>query len=113
MPPRSQPIDLSATVKLDGSGNGRVQLAAPSGTRWDLDLASVSTTSTVSFARCFLYRNVSLIDSTYNGNAASSAKVAGIPWYHGTPVVAVFSGGDPNAYATLEVFGTQVTGYRS
>lgn len=110
-------ISPQTSVTLNGSGAGRCALTPPSGTRWDLSLASVATTSTVNFAQAALYLGnangpIQLIDQTYDGNNASSGKVAGAPFYHGTYLWAVWSGGDAGATATLQVFGQQVAGYR-
>jgi hypothetical protein len=111
-------ISPSATVKLSGAGAGQVGLTPPSGTRWDLTLASVSTTSVTNQAKAFLYLGNSngplqLIDSTFLGNAASSGKVSGAPFYHGQYVWAVWSGADASAQATLQLFGQQTTRYRA
>lgn len=114
---RQFPVSPQTTVKLNASGNGQVSLTPPSGTRWDLQLAAVSTTGTVKLPQCFLYLGnsngpLTLIDSTNAGNSASSGKVRGAPVYAGTAIWAVWSGADANAQATLQLYGTQTTGYR-
>lgn len=111
-------VSPQATVTLDASGDGQCGLTPPSGTRWDLTLAAVSTTSTVLLPQAFLYLGnsngpLTLIDSTNFGNSASSGKVSGAPFYAGTWIWAVFSGGDPAAVATLQLYGVQATGYRA
>ena len=110
-------ISPSATVKLNASGAGQCSMTPPAGTRWDLQLAAVSTTSAVNFAQAFLYLGsangpVTLIDSTYDGNSASSDQVKGTPIYHGQYLWAKFTGGDSGAIATLQAYGQQVTRYR-
>jgi hypothetical protein len=115
---RQLAVSPQATVTLNGAGNGQVSLTPPSGTRWELQLAAVSTTGTVSLPQCFLYLGnsngpLTLIDSTNLGNSASSGKVRGAPVYAGTCIWAVWQGGDPGALATLQLYGNQVTGYRS
>jgi hypothetical protein len=107
-------ISPNASVKLDGSGNGQVSLTPPSGTVWRLRLANVSTTGTVNQPKAFLYRGstsgpVEQIDSTFLGNSASSAKVAGAPFFQGQVLWAKWTGGDANAQATLQVYGQQAT----
>lgn len=111
-------IQPQATVTLNGSGAGQVSLTPPSGTMWQLSLAAVSTTSVINASQAFLYLGSSsgpltLIDSTFLGNSASSGKVAGAPFYHGVYLWAVWSGADAGAVATLQAYGTQATGYRS
>lgn len=111
-------ISPQATVTLSGSGDGQCSLTPPSGTMWQLALAAVSTTSVNNASKAFLYLGnsngpLTLIDSTFLGNNASSGKVAGAPFYHGTYLWAVWTGGDPGAQATLQAYGIQVTGYRS
>ncbi len=110
-------IAPQVSVKLDGSGNGQCSLTPPSGTMWQLSLASVSTTSTGNAPKAFLYLGnsngpLTLVDSTFLGNSASSGKVAGAPFFHGSYLWAVWTGGDAGALATLQVYGVQVTGYR-
>lgn len=105
-------ISPAASVILDGSGNGQVPIAPPSGTVWRLRLASVSTTGTARQPQAFLYRGstsgpLEQIDSTYLGNSASSAKVAGAPFFQGQVLWAKWTGGDPGATATLQAYGQQ------
>lgn len=52
------------------------------------------------------------MDSTNQGNSASSGKVRGAPVYAGTCIWAVWTGADANSLATLQLYGTQTTGYR-
>jgi len=113
----SQPISPAASVKLSAAGAGKVQLGPPSGTLWQLNLAALSTTSVVLASQGFLYLGSSngpltLIDSTFLGNNASSGKVAGAPLYHGTYIWAEWAGADASSIATLQLYGVQVTGYR-
>lgn len=117
MPPRQQPLDQAVTVTLDGSGNGQAALTPPSGCMWQIALAAVSTTSKTNASKCLLYSGSSsgpltLLDSTFLGNGASSGKVGGTVYYHGAYLWAVWTGADPGALATLEIYGVQVTGYR-
>jgi len=115
---RQFPVSPSTSVKLNASGNGQCSLTPPSGTKWDLQLAAISTTGTVKLPQCFLYLGnsngpLTLIDSTNMGNSASSGKVIGAPVYAGTYIWAVWTGADANAVATLQLYGLQSTGYRA
>ena len=115
---RQYQVNPNTTVTLNASGNGQCSLTPPSGTRWDLQLAAISTTGTVKLPQSFLYLGnsngpLTLIDSTNAGNSASSGKVRGAPVYAGTYIWAVWQGADANAIATLQVYGTQTTGYRA
>lgn len=114
-------VSPQTTVTLSASGNGQCSLTPPSGTRWDLQLAAVSTVSpsgtTMELPQCFLYLGnsngpLTLIDTTNFGNSASSGKVIGTPLYAGTYIWAVWQGADASALATLQLYGMQSTGYR-
>lgn len=114
---RQFPVSPNVTVKLSAAGAGQVSLTPPSGTRWDLQLAAVSTTGTVKLPVCSLFLGnsngpLTLIDATNAGNSASSGKVRGAPVYAGTCIWAVWAGADANSLATLQLYGTQTTGYR-
>lgn len=111
------PISPQTTVRLNASGAGQVSLTPPSGVLWQLSLASVSIPNPILIPQVFLYLGnsngpIQLIDSSYAGASASSGKVAGIPFYPGTYLWAVWSGADALATATLQVFGMAVTEYR-
>jgi hypothetical protein len=110
-------ISPSASVKLSAAGAGQVGLTPPSGVMWQLTLASLSIGSPVLIPQAFLYSGnssgpVQLIDSTYAGASASSAKVAGPPVYPGTYIWAVWTGADPNVTATLQLWGMAIRNYR-
>lgn len=105
-------ISPLATVKLDGSGNGQVSMGPPSGTKWQLSLATTSIANPVKQPQVFLYRGSSsgpleLIDSTYTGAQGSSGKVAGAPFFPGQLLWAVCKGGDAGATFTLQAYGQQ------
>ncbi|MCW2899980.1 MAG: hypothetical protein JWO67_2245 [Streptosporangiaceae bacterium] len=113
----TNPISASSTVKLSALGAGQCSLTPPSGVMWQLSLASLSIANPVNIPSGFLYTGnsngpIQLIDSTYAGASASSGKVAGVPFYPGIYLWAVWSGGDALATATLQVFGTAVSNYR-
>ena len=73
-------VSPTGIVVLDGSGNGQVGIGPPSGTKWALRLATLATTTAAKHPQAFLYRGspsgpLQLVDSTFTGDAASSAKV--------------------------------------
>lgn len=95
---------------VGAGGTAQVMLSPPSGTRWQLALASTSvSTGTAAMA---LYRGsasgpVEIIDSTPATTQASSGRVAGLPYFPGQALWAVFTGGTPGAVVTLQAFGQQ------
>lgn len=110
-------ISPAVSARLSGAGAGQAGLTPPSGVMWKLSLASVSIPNPVLIPQALLYTGnsngpVQLIDSTYLGSSASSQKVAGIPFYPGLYLWAVWAGGDALAVATLQVWGTAVRNYR-
>lgn len=110
-------ISPSVTVKLSAAGAGQAGLTPPSGVMWQLSLATLSIPGPVLIPQGFIYSGnsngpIQLIDSTYSGASASSAKVAGSPIFPGTWIWAVWSGGDALATATLQLFGKAVRNYR-
>lgn len=107
-------VSPTNTVKLDGSGNGRCAVSPPAGTKWSLRLATLATTTATKHPQGQLYRGspsgpLQLVDSTFTGDSASSAKVGGALYYPGQWLWAVWTGGDPGATATLQAFGQQGT----
>jgi hypothetical protein len=114
----SYPLNLAVFVKLDGSGNGTVSLGPYVGQRWRLSNAAVSTSTAVKVPTCILYMGGAAVpgfqvDSTYTGSQDASAKVDAFPLTNGQKIFAVWSGGDANAIATLSLFGTVETDYKS
>lgn len=105
-------VSPSNRVTLDGSGNGQCAIGPPSGTKWALTLATLSVSTATKQPQGFLYRGsasgpIELVDSTYTGAQASSAKVGGAPYFQGQVLWAVWKGGDAGAIATLQVYGQQ------
>lgn len=99
-------------VTLDGSGGGQISIGPPQGTVWQINLASVSTTSTSNAAACTLYRGstsgpIEKVDNTALGNSDSTTRVAAVPFYAGQVLWAVWTGGDAGATAILQVYGSQ------
>jgi hypothetical protein len=105
-------ISPYATVVLDGSGNGQCSLNPPSGTKWALRLATLAVAGSTVQPQGFLYRGsasgpLELVDSTFTGAQASSAKVGGVLYYSDQRLWAVWKGGTPGATATLQIYGQQ------
>lgn len=106
-------IDPQASVVLDASGNGQVALpVAPGATAW-FRLASSSVPVTTNNPAVFWYRGSSSgplgapIDSSFNGQSASTGFVAAAKFFPGQLLWAVWQGGDPGARATLQAWGQQ------
>jgi hypothetical protein len=120
VPPQSQPLNTSASVTLNASGAGTVQLGPQAAETWQLSSAGVTVPS-ASLSQppeCSVYAGSSptagyFVDGTYTGMSNNTGKVSGITIFPGQAVWAVFSGGTPGNTATLSVFGTRTRGYRA
>ena len=113
----SVPLNTSTQIKLDGSGNGTAKIGPIVGQRWDLSVAAVSITNAVLIPLCSVYMGGSptpdnFVDGTYTGSFDSTDRVQGLPITNGQYCWAVWSGGDPNAIATLSITGSQETQYK-
>jgi hypothetical protein len=111
------PVAQAVSVTLSGAGAGEAGLTPPSGVMWQLSLASVSIPAPVLIPQVILSTGnsngpLTLIDSSYAGASASSGKVSGLPLYPGQWIWAAWTGADPGAVATLQVYGTAVRNYR-
>jgi hypothetical protein len=109
-------LTTTASVVLDGSGNGRVSIG-PSVVRerWAPNQATVSASTTVLEATCALYLGVGGVPGRLLGasRTGSSGDVYGFGAFElqaGQSIVAVWSGGDVGATATINVFGEKVRG---
>ena len=112
--PRSVPLNVTVSVRLDGAGGGTAQ-AGPISARevWHPASVHVQASSAVAEAVCNIYIGDSpvqpnFMDGTFSGSSGdSSDRVSSVPvtcsWY----VWAVWTGGDPGATATLTVTGTK------
>lgn len=113
---RQLSLTASATVTLDGSGNGIASVgpSAP-GEVWAPDTTSIQCTGaipTTGTPTLFIYAGngifpATFIDSTYNVTGAGSGLIDGKQLYAGQEVFAVWSGGPPGGTATLTVKGTR------
>jgi hypothetical protein len=110
---RTVQLNVTASCKLDGSGNGTVQ-CGPTGTNevWTVSVASVSASSNVSEATCKIYAGNYLgqgcfADGTTWGSTGDSTSNFSASVYAGQYVWAQWTGGDAGATATLVVTGTR------
>lgn len=104
----------TATVTLNGSGNGTAQ-AGPltARERWSPGVASVSAATNTAEAQCKIIVGSDVAtgrfaDGTLSGSTGDSTdavSASDVPC--GTYVFAVWAGGDPGTLVTLEVTGTK------
>jgi hypothetical protein len=114
--PRTVSLAQSASVTLDGSGNGTAELG-PSlpGEVWSPGSTSISCEGSIPTSgspSVFIYAGngisaATFIDSTYNVTGASSSMISGKQLYAGQLVYAVWTDGPPGETATLAVNGTR------
>jgi hypothetical protein len=113
------PLNTSATVTLNGSGNGQASVGPRNvRERWQIVNVAVATTqgaaNVTNDAQCqIFYGNTSnlgqLIDTTLTGSSGDSTDAAasvGDIW-QGQVITAVWTGGDANAVAVMSIFGTK------
>lgn len=109
----SVPLNVSASVTLNGSGNGQVSLGPVSvGEVWYPSTAAVSVATNVSEALGYLYIGLTpipgnLIASTATASTGDSTDLPGYPVYVGTFLIFTWQGGDAGQRATLSVFGSR------
>jgi hypothetical protein len=103
----------TATVALDGSGNGTAKLG-PVGARevWQPSVASVSVATNAAEASCKILVgdpvSQTFVDGTLSGSTGDSTdRVSAYSIPLGWFVWAKWAGGDPGAVATLSVGGTR------
>jgi hypothetical protein len=110
---RTVPLTQSASVKLDGSGNGSVQLGpALPGVSWSPASVAVivqpASTTVVSQFRLYLgpAQPGNFQGGTYTGDV-NSTDITVPAMYAGQVLTGVWSGGNPAATATMTLTGTQ------
>lgn len=110
---RSQPLTKTASVVLNGSGNGTASIG-PTITNevWNVGVASVSVATNTNEATCRIYAGASaaqntFVDGTTWGSTGDSTSNFAGPVYLGQQVFAVWTGGDPGQTATLVITGTR------
>lgn len=109
------PLNATATITLDGSGNGTAKVGPTGrGVTWHPEVASLMMTGAVptGLATGSVYAGTSataenFIDATYSPSNDATDKVSGSEIIIGRFVWAVWSAGNANATATLKVTGTQ------
>lgn len=108
-------VNQTATVILDGSGNGYCQLGPLSAREtWTLSSVHVICSSATNEAVCRIYIgngvfDSNFIDGTFTGSSGDASSVMdGMTVSVGDAVYAAWTGGDAGATATLSVVGTSV-----
>ena len=110
---RTVTLNATASVKLDGSGNGTASTGPQNpGEVWTPSTVSVSCSSNASEAVCKVYAGNSataayFTDGTTWGSTGDSTSNLSSPVYPGQQVFASWTGGDPGATATMTVTGTR------
>lgn len=109
------PLNESASITLDGSGNGTLRMVPYSGSlAWLPSVVSVKASSAAAEASCRIYIGPAptdqwFVDGTLSGSSGDSTDaVSGRQAdTHGNSLWAVWAGGDPGAAATMTVAGTE------
>lgn len=109
------PLNQEASVTLDGSGNGTVQLGPRIGQRWNVTNAAVLIANAVKVPQASWYAGGAptpgnFVDGTFTGNLDATGRIANFTITPGSYVWAVWAGGDPGATATLSIIGIQTYG---
>lgn len=109
-------LQQSSFVQLDGSGNGRVAIGpAVVRERWAPTQVTVSVSSTVLQATCALYLGIGavpgrLLGESSTGSSGDTYGFGGFEMQPGQNLIAVWTGGDAGATATIAVYGERVRG---
>lgn len=105
-------LQTSAQVTLDSHGNGTASCGPGlPGVSWQPSSVAVSVSTAVSEAACSVYLGLtaqagSLLGATQTGSSGDSTDCSAKVW-PGQELIAVWTGGDPGAIATMSVFGTK------
>jgi len=103
---RTQPFTRTATVVLNGSGNGTASIGpALTNEKWDVAVASVKAATNTAEAICSVSAGGAFIGATTWGSTGDSTGNFSSPLWPGALVTATWTGGDPGAVATLTVQG--------
>jgi len=109
---RQLPLNVSAQVTLDGSGNGTASIGPLSpGEVWDDLIAAVRVATNVNEAICTVYSGAAATAgyargaTTWGSTGDSTGQLSEVRV--GGQVFAVWTGGDAGAVATLTVTGTR------
>jgi hypothetical protein len=105
-------LNTSASVVLDANGDGTASCGPQlPGTSWQPTSIAVSVSTNASEAQCNIYLGLSaeagsLLGATSTGSTGDSDDCSQTVW-PGQLLIAVWTGGDPRAVATMSVFGTK------
>lgn len=109
---RQLALNTFASVKLDGSGNGFAQTGPGlPGVSWQPQTIAVSVSTNNAEAQCNVFLGISptagaLLAATSTGSTGDSTDCSATVW-PGQELIAVWTGGDPGATATISIFGTK------
>lgn len=113
---RTRNLTATATVTLDGSGNGTVQAGpAVPGEVWFPASVSISCTGAIPatgspLVSIYAGNGISpgsFVDSTFNVTGAASSLISGQQLHPGQQVFAVWAAGPPGQVATVVIKGTR------
>jgi hypothetical protein len=105
-------LNTSASVVLDGNGNGTAQTGPGlPGVSWQPQTIAVQASTNNNEAECSVYLGIaaiasSLLGATSTGSTGDSTDCTATVW-PGQYLIAVWTGGDPGATATMSIFGTK------
>lgn len=111
------PLNTSDQAVVNAAGTATVVMGPNVGQRWDLNVAAVSVSGAhVLSPLCKVYMgggvlpvDANLVDGTFTGELDSTSRVDGIPLSNGQKIIAVWTGADVGATATLSILGTVTT----
>ena len=116
-PAQVLPLQATATVTLDSSGNGTAAVGPVIVKQhWQCQSATVSVATNTSEAQCNVYLGTSspqannLLGVTATGSTGDTCGFASIDLQPGQQIFAVWSGGDSGQVATLVINGTKTQG---
>lgn len=110
------PLVQTVSVILSGAGAGTARVGPKGhGTSWAVDTASVSCSTNTLEAQCLLYVGPDTTrryyrDGTLSGSTGDSTDHVSGAIRMNAYVIAVWTGGDAGAQATLTVAGTETVG---
>ena len=112
------PLNDFGSAIVPASGVVSVSLGPNLGQRWVVTAAAVSTSTAVKVPQANIYIGgaavpANLVDGTFTGNLDSTSKTAGFIISAGQSIIAVWSGADIGATATLSIIGFMAYGQDS
>lgn len=110
--PTTALLNTYGSTTLSAAGAGTVALVPSRLETWQVTRIAVSSTSSASEPEADVYVGTmspaNFLGGTYSGSKDQSDEDVTIP--PGTPLICVWTGGDPGAEATLSIFGTRTFG---